>query len=288
MAPIAKSIRNKAKDRHTRDPYGFIQSDLFVRAKDMIAENEQGAGDVDIIKIAIGVLRHAAEEKGCVPSMLYYAKLMVSVQKKLHLASPWFLEAAIRGHYYSACQLVYTCLWRMKPHRTFAVTQYWMKFFDEWNEYGEMEPPVKEQLKQDNNILKSVCIWCENAESATLTLQTCTLCKVYSYCSKDCQKLDWNKRHRGECRQVQILQKYHKPYAAEIRDAIFRGDDDIPRLQELRKQLGLTRPTEDYENFLQQDSDPFIQPESEKDSTGLFLRPKKDGTVQIGSTPKNI
>jgi hypothetical protein len=65
---------------------------------------------------------------------------------------------------------------------------------------------------------------------------------TYCYCSKVCQTAHWEKtNHRSECKQLQILNKYHKPYAKDIRDAVIRGETDIYALEKLRYKLGLTR-----------------------------------------------
>lgn len=84
----------------------------------------------------------------------------------------------------------------------------------------------------------------------------------------------------GECRQLTILNKYHKPYENEFREAIKCGEDPktIFPLQVLREKLGLTRPRKDYVDLMGKDS---------LDRYTLLI-PRKDGTVLIGSTPEVI
>ena len=97
--------------------------------------------------------------------------------------------------------------------------------------------------------------------------------------------------HMAECRHLMILKEYFKPrYAAEIREAIIAGDDskDIPRLQTLRTQLGLNRPEEDYEDLLLRLSDDDTNDISKSPNRYEYLVARKDGTVNIGSTPKII
>ena len=75
-------------------------------------------------------------------------------------------------------------------------------------------------------------------------------------------------QHAGVCRQLGILQQYHKPFAKKIRRdiAVHRiAPRDIPELQELRQRLGLSRPQADYQDRL----------DARIDSVQLIL-PRKD------------
>ena len=69
------------------------------------------------------------------------------------------------------------------------------------------------------------------------TINACCGCSFYCYCSEDCHTTHWKDKHnhRAECKQLNILDKYHKPYTKEIRDAVIRGDLDseIPALEKL-------------------------------------------------------
>ena len=91
-------------------------------------------------------------------------------------------------------------------------------------------------------------------------------------------------QHAGVCRQLGLLNKYHKPFAKTIRkDLAVHGiaPRDIPELQELRQRLGLSRPQADYQELLEEAQAGRLDP------TQLIL-PRKDGTVQIGSFPRPI
>jgi len=95
--------------------------------------------------------------------------------------------------------------------------------------------------------------------------------------------------HIGECRQLQILNEYHKPYAKEIRDAIKSGENpkEIRALQRLRNMLGLTRPIEEYEELVELLSDDVdVEVEDDVNDRYGYLVARRDGTVHIGSTPK--
>lgn len=43
---------------------------------------------------------------------------------------------------------------------------------------------------------------CCNVQKKFKNFSTCSLCKLVSYCSKECQTNDWKNGHREECREV--------------------------------------------------------------------------------------
>ena len=121
-------------------------------------------------------------------------------------------------------------------------------------------------------------------DNGDVTLVKCGKCEYVSYCGTKCQSYHWNKlSHACECHQLQILNKYHKPYAEEIRNAIKNGEDPkyIPKLQKLRGKLGLSKPKEDNEKSIQCLSD-----DNNRDIG--FINARNDGTVHIGSTPEMV
>ena len=79
------------------------------------------------------------------------------------------------------------------------------------------------------------------------------------------------------------MDKYHKPYAKEIRDAVIRGDKEIPSLEKLRYKLGLTRPQEEYEEFYKLKPTHNGNPIDPYD----YLTGREDGTLWVGSVPNS-
>jgi hypothetical protein len=77
------------------------------------------------------------------------------------------------------------------------------------------------------------------------------------------------------------LNKYHKPYAKEIRDAVIRGDHDtdILALEKLRYKLGLDH--EKHPEALHEQPNPFIQHEGMQNDQRIFLAARRDGTVNV-------
>ena len=129
------------------------------------------------------------------------------------------------------------------------------------------------------------CHVCGKRDSDAVTLEKCARCKFYFYCGKDCQLRHWKEQgHMGECRQLKILKKHHKPCADKIREGVIRGDPDIPELQKLRSKLGLTRPEEECQEL----SEELSGGKSSTKDYCEFLVSRKDGTVYFGSTPNPI
>ena len=143
------------------------------------------------------------------------------------------------------------------------------------------------------------CVVCGEPESKeSMKLEKVGKCKMYSYCGKECLMYHWQEvNHVGEGRQLNILRKYYKPYAKEIRMALIRGDDpkEIVPLQMVRTKLGLNRPTEEYAELLVL---PFVGDNDQQNKMDdkqnhsihrdEYLTARKDGTVHIGSTPNVI
>ena len=96
------------------------------------------------------------------------------------------------------------------------------------------------------------------------------------------RRLSENSHHRAECKQLKILNKYHKPFAKEIRDASIRGDIFIPALEKLRYKLGLSRPVKDYDQL--QNSNTH---EGRPITPSNYIVARDDGTVWIGSFPNS-
>ena len=249
-------------------------------------------------------------EHGCVNCLSKYSMKMLADGSKiesmnveelidnntnLHLALPLLLEGAIRGSYYAMMAISYGVYAEARPktddvslhgHSKFAapLIRYWTKH-DMKSFTREDKTEAKEKNAETKEYYGTQCSVCGKHDSETVTLMKCNGCHVYFYCSRKCQKKMWGKgQHAGVCRQLRILQKYHKPFAKKIwEDIAVRGipPRDIPELQELRQRLGLSRPQADYQNLLDAAKAGHLH------STELIL-PRKDGTVQIGSFPRPI
>ncbi|OEU06199.1 hypothetical protein FRACYDRAFT_255634 [Fragilariopsis cylindrus CCMP1102] len=221
--------------------------------------------------------QRGATEDACIHSMFRMGQMLTDA----HLALPWFLEGAIRGSSKCTMILMLECYSLFKvPYREikpYALQDYWGKI----NTYYTGASFV-DDMKCLRGCVEQECAICSKTDTKTLTLQQCKGCSVYCYCSEGCQTIHWKEhKHRNECKQVQILNKYHKPYAKEIRDAVIRGDKEIPSLEKLRYKLGLTRPTEEYQEFFKRT---YNGKEIDPDD---YLVAREDGTVWVGSTPSS-
>ncbi|MGK3747473.1 MAG: hypothetical protein ACI8RD_014770 [Bacillariaceae sp.] len=225
-------------------------------------------------------------EIGCVRCITDYLVLMFNESrtssyeiwkdnKKIHLAMPLCLEGAIRGSTGAASVMMACMSSDCLARHNDAPMMYWMKYFEK-----HTDAMIQDERKSLKACDEKMCAVCGEQDSDTVTLGKCDRCNVYYYCSTDCQSKDWRAGHAGECRQLEILKKYHKPFGEKIRDDIVNGINpmDIPELQELRNRLGLSRPKMEYQDLLDKAQSLRINPST-------LIDPRKDGTVQIGSFP---
>jgi hypothetical protein len=264
---------------------GFPPSDFYQRGVNFATE-----GKWENIK---GLMKQGAEA-GCVPSMVHYGSTLTNEGiHNIHLVLPWALEAAIRGHTAVTLLLVTEC-YRDAPLRPQSLCIYWWEMVKNREDFLNHPYQIEDrkQFLEDGKEIKQgeceKCHVCYREDSEFVDLKTCDGCKIYSYCSRNCQTIHWedeDMKHKAECNQHKILMKYHKPYANEIQKAIKRGDDPktITSLQTLRNKLGLTRPREEYEEYrnLYHASSSALDPRT-------LLIPRNNGTVYVGSSPETI
>ena len=50
--------------------------------------------------------------------------------------------------------------------------------------------------------LFKLCSYCSSPESTNLKHKQCSACKQRFYCTVDCQRLDWRKGHKDECKTL--------------------------------------------------------------------------------------
>jgi hypothetical protein len=244
----------------------FPQSDLLDQAFNTTITDPKELPDL---------LRRGAAEHGCVTSMTKYAIYLN--ETNIRASYPWFLEGAIRGSTICAAYLL------SPPKESMAMTFYWTKMMAKYVVWTkklnfEGDEDIDSDKKMHDTLerrcadtLERRCAICSEEDTETLTLQQCIGCCMYYYCSEECQTAHWEEHcHRNECKHLNILNKYHRPYAREIRDAIIRGETDIHTLEKLRYKLGLTRPNEE------------VYPYSSKHTIA-----RDDGTVWFGSTPNS-
>lgn len=231
--------------------------------------------------------KQGAIEFGCVSSMKDLGQAYAIVarsspdpncQMVIHYRICWVLEGAIRGDLGSISRLleIYKVA---KPHPASALCMYWGKTFN--SILGHELCKGQWAANRFEGVVQQ-CAICSQRDTKKLTLRQCMGCSMYCYCSSECQTTHWETyNHRGECKQLKILHKYHKPYRAEIRTAVIaqgRGDDNtnnnldiIPVLEKLRHKLGLSRPLKEYIMI------PPIK----------YGVAREDGTVWAGSNPKS-
>ncbi|OEU06968.1 hypothetical protein FRACYDRAFT_252600 [Fragilariopsis cylindrus CCMP1102] len=219
----------------------------------------------------------------CVHSLHGMGKFMqIDGPDRYILAISFYLRGAIMG----SCQ----CAWKLFSLNYIpakALQFYWIEMAVEYGYDKKLYMKEHIYAKEHKDLLMRKCAMCSKSDTSTLSLLQCQGCNFYCYCSAECQTLHWDKyNHRGECKQLHILNKYHKPYAKEIRDAVIRGDHDtdILALEKLRYKLGVVhkkKPEELTEN-------PFIPHEGISNDPRIFFGARRDGTVCIAMCENRV
>ena len=234
---------------------GYPKSRDFVKGYNFI--------EADCDYLAMTAFKRGAENKSCVPSMYCY---LIQLHMDPHLALPWALETAIRGCVKSMDNLV-AYYNRTTPKPAFALINFWIKMMIA---LGVTYDTHEKRIRVKRRIANS-CITCGKKDSEDKTFNKCGKCKYYSYCSKACQVQQWTTlNHSAECRQLKILNTCCKPrHVQEIRDAIMNGADPttIPRLQNLRTDLGLNQPSAEYEELLSR----FVISDDDDNNIGIYI-----------------
>ena len=228
----------------------FPKLEFFVKGHQLIAEQNNGSCEPSNI---IEIFLRGVTEHGCVHSMKKmgsYHIMPVTNGKTIHLAQPFLLEGSILGSRSCSMELVTKICLKVKQNPPQLVILYWMKMYSKYEDCSDGSNSDFKKSKMMKYLKETVtrsCAVCGKQDTKRLTLTQCVGCSTYCYCSHKCQTIQWEQQgHRGECKQLNILRKYHKPYAKEILKAAIRGEIH-PALEKLKYKLGLSRPAEDYD-----------------------------------------
>ena len=218
-------------------------------------------------------------EAGCVPCMFWHS------QRPRDLVLPFMIECAIRGNKVR----MYNLLQFYWSRNQFCLLLFWDKLVASLEDSETVQLRAQDRKETRRAHLCNNCAACGCKRTDETVLLTCEGCKVYWYCSTECQRHHWIVcNHSGECRQNKILRKYCKTeIVGEIRDAIIRGEDPktIGSLQKLRSKLGLNQPRENYKNWI----DAMTRDtNNEETPIGEFKVCRKNGKLPVGSSPNAI
>ncbi|TNV72802.1 hypothetical protein FGO68_gene17252 [Halteria grandinella] len=75
-----------------------------------------------------------------------------------------------------------------------------IQWFDHLKKLEE-ELKTAEERKKNADLVKK-CSFCTAPESDLRKHKVCSACKSAFYCTTDCQKYDWQKKHKGECKEL--------------------------------------------------------------------------------------
>ena len=81
----------------------------------------------------------------------------------------------------------------------------WMHYApQQWFEHiKKLEDDAKMSEERKKNVaLVKKCNFCGAPESDLRKHKVCSACKSAFYCTGDCQKYDWQKKHKGECKEL--------------------------------------------------------------------------------------
>ena len=127
-------------------------------------------------------------------------------KEDFHNAKPWFEAAFLRGQTLAA----YNTLVTNNRLQNIPEANFWFNVVSK----PDMMPDEPEKRKHVEEMgrglreLKNRCGGCD-AALAGERRQYCKQCKTYCYCSRECQKLHWNRPggHRSECMGVQRIKE---------------------------------------------------------------------------------
>jgi len=265
--------------------------------------------------VAAEAFHQGARVDSCVACMFYYAEVQRNHnnQASFHLALPWTLEGALRGHIHCMKLLVIVYYNQKKVPESQqmeaeALRNYWIQMMVEFSE----ERKIKEDVKSCSSCCKSKNKNSEdNKSNNNGTEKNDKRSDTPIIIGEEEEEKSTTAHHR----QLSLLRHYNKPHdAIEIRKAILRGEDPkkLQTLQTVRTKLGLNRPEEHYQEVLvflnnnnTTDTDTDTDNNNSQDNNNNnnhnnknekqrsanrfdYLMGRKDGTVHIGSTPELI
>eukprot|EP00999_Lentomonas_sp_LEN2_P002717 NODE_590_length_1342_cov_85.033745_g551_i0.p1 GENE.NODE_590_length_1342_cov_85.033745_g551_i0~~NODE_590_length_1342_cov_85.033745_g551_i0.p1 ORF type:complete len:378 (+),score=76.24 NODE_590_length_1342_cov_85.033745_g551_i0:85-1218(+) len=143
----------------------------------------------------------------------------------------------------SVVELLHECepkpMDQLKPPLPILITPEDMKKFEKKDKKKEEEAQSEDKKKEEGDspakddekpilfhpAIKSVCFWCRRSVvNKGVELSSCGKCQVVSYCSKECQVVDWKAFHKFECKkernfrvfQDRLVTEGQKPYATTV------------------------------------------------------------------------
>mmetsp|Transcript_19522 Transcript_19522/g.21559 ORF Transcript_19522/g.21559 Transcript_19522/m.21559 type:complete len:555 (+) Transcript_19522:659-2323(+) len=97
----------------------FVIGDRLFHNREFLTKNKTQ-------KLAMDAFLKGCVQEGCVPCMFYYCHMQLALGR-VHLALPWLLEGAIRGHLPCQHRLVNECYNEAAPEEVDVLSNFWAK-----------------------------------------------------------------------------------------------------------------------------------------------------------------
>ena len=85
---------------------------------------------------------------------------------------------------------------------TIPILYSWMHYapLNWFDQQKQFQAAVNSQQANADKPVFKLCSYCSAPEGQTLKHKQCSACKQRYYCSVDCQRNDWRKGHKNECK----------------------------------------------------------------------------------------